>query len=327
MTTDKANHLYEYKYSAHGDSTDTVKQLGVLECELIIGNKRLIQLDYEDANGWPVYQWVTIGSEPTRAYDGVSYKITTFQLGVNPIIGDKIVGDEFDITCNHDYTWNIETDGTAIPIRKRDNLSGAVIFRILGPVQNFWNDITRRHPSFWRHTKWYDNGRYLLAHTENIIIKDFECKIYSDAGGNSITEDNDLIYLSNENHTFINKKEDIEFKFITQLTSEECAEKGIKATVNLNAVLVVGNDGDTTPLTQMYNKITSEYSKPEENYVDAYYREYSEPKILLETDLKDDSTIDFRHAYHSVPLSKNFYIQSLGRNLKLDSAHIVFKQV
>ena len=75
---------------------------------------------------------------------------------------------------------NLDAKGTAIPIKKSDALSGAVVFRILGPVNLTWNDITRRHSSFWRHTKWYNNTKFVLSHIENIIIKNFECKIYSD---------------------------------------------------------------------------------------------------------------------------------------------------
>lgn len=54
---------------------------------------------------------------------------------------------------------NLDAKGTAIPIKKSDALSGAVVFRILGPVNLTWNDITRRHPSFWRHT----NGTIILS--------------------------------------------------------------------------------------------------------------------------------------------------------------------
>ena len=52
---------------------------------------------------------------------------------------------------------NLETEGTAIPITKDDALSGAVVFRILGPINLTWNDITRRHKTWFRHTKWYNN--------------------------------------------------------------------------------------------------------------------------------------------------------------------------
>ena len=153
----------------------------MLECELIIGNKRLVETNI-DEYGNSTFQWYTIGQEPT--IDGQVK--TTFSLGVNPKIDDYIIGDEFDIQNTIDYTMGVDADGTAIPIKMEDHISGPITFRILGPINLLWNDVVRRHPSFWRHTSWTENNRCLLAHTENIIIKDFECKIYSDNGGNEI---------------------------------------------------------------------------------------------------------------------------------------------
>lgn len=102
---------------------------------------------------------------------------------------------------------NIDTEGTAIPIKKDDALSGAVIFRILGPINLTWNDITRRHPLFWILTKYYPNTKFILSHLENIIIKDFECKIYTDNGGNEqLNADNDLIYLSTEMNSSLTRR-------------------------------------------------------------------------------------------------------------------------
>jgi hypothetical protein len=68
------------------------KKLPILECELIIGNKRLVETNI-DTYGNSTYQWVKIGEEPT--IDGE--KKTTFSLGIDPKIGDMIIGDEFDI--------------------------------------------------------------------------------------------------------------------------------------------------------------------------------------------------------------------------------------
>lgn len=171
-TKDKANHQLQYNYTSKGDSTDKFSKLPVLECELIIGNKRLIETNI-DIYGNSTFKWVEIGKEPIIDGD----KITTFSLGINPKIGDKIIGDEFSIQNNISYTMNLETEGTAIPITKDDALSGAVVFRILGPINLTWNDITRRHKTWFRHTKWYNNTKFVLSHLENIIIKDFECKV------------------------------------------------------------------------------------------------------------------------------------------------------
>ena len=318
-TTDKANHELQYNYTANGDSTDMFKKLPILECELIIGNKRLVETNI-DTYGNSTYQWVKIGEEPI--IDGE--KKTTFSLGIDPKIGDKIIGDEFDIQNNISYTMNLDAKGTAIPIKKSDALSGAVVFRILGPVNLTWNDITRRHPSFWRHTKWYNNTKFVLSHIENIIIKNFECKIYSDQGGNENKQDNDLIYMSNETDRFINKKDDVEFKFITQLSSSECAKKGIKNTVNLNAVIETDSQ---TPLESIYNATTMETAKPEEHYINQYYLSYSRPKLIMETDLHDSPSISIHSILHSKVLNRNFFVQSIDRDLKESTVHIKLKEV
>lgn len=316
-TKDKANHDLQYNYTSKGDSTDKFCKLPVLECELLIGNKRLIETNI-DIYGNSTFKWVEIGKEPIIDGD----KVTTFSLGINPKIGDKIIGDEFAIQNTIDYTMNLETEGTAIPITKADALSGAVIFRILGPVNLTWNDITRRHKTWFRHAKYVDNTKFVLSHLENIIIKDFECKIYSDQSGND--EDNDLIYMSNETDKFVNKKDDTEFKFITQLSSVECVQKGIKNSVNLNAVI---NTNTRTPLESIYNATTNETAKSEEHYINQYYLAYSKPKIIMETDLHDTDDISIQNIFHSDVLKRNFFVQSISRDLREASAHIKLKEI
>lgn len=322
-TKDKANHLYKYNYTAAWDGTDKYKKLPILECELIIGNKRLIEKDI-DLYGNSTFEWVEIGNEPTITdEDGQSYKLTTFSLGVDPKIGDYIIGDEFSLQNTVTFKMNIDTEGTAIPIKKDDALSGAVIFRILGPINLTWNDITRRHPSFWRHTKYYSNTKFILSHLENIIIKDFECKIYTDNGGNEqLNEDNDLIYLSTENEQFINKKDDIEFKFITQLSSEECLSKGIKNTVNLNSII---NNNTNLPLTTLYNGLTADTAKAEEHFINSVYNEYSRPKIMMESTLKND-VCNWPYIYNSKVLRKKFYPIKINQNLKDNTATITLRE-
>lgn len=322
-TKDKANHQFKYNYTAAWDGTDKYKKLPILECELIIGNKRLIEKNI-DVYGNSTFEWVELGNEPTITdEDGQSYKLTTFTLGVDPKIGDYIIGDEFSLQNTVTFKMNIDTEGTAIPIKKDDALSGAVIFRILGPINLTWNDITRRHPSFWRHTKYYSNTKFILSHLENIIIKDFECKIYTDNGGNDqLNEDNDLIYLSTENEQFINKKDDIEFKFITQLSSEECLSKGIKNTVNLNSII---DNNTNLPLTTLYNGVTADTAKPEEHFINSVYKEYSRPKIMMESTLKND-VCDWLYIYNSKVLRKKFYPIKINQNLKGNTATITMRE-
>ena len=327
-TKDKSAHGYKFNYSAMGDGTDKFSKIPVLECELIIGNKRLIETKIDEF-GNSTFEWVKVGSEPYEEYvdsDGTTKKqqIKTFSLGFNPKIEDYIIGDEFDIQNTISYTMNVDAEGTAIPIKKSDALSGAVIFRILGPINCLWNDITRRHPTFFRHTKWYENSRFILAHTENIIVKDFECKIYSDNGFNETFEDNDLIYMSDETDRFVNKKDDIEFKFITQLSAKECAEKGITSSINMNAVI----DATTNqPLTSIYNARTETTAKAEELYVDQYYRAYSKPKVIMTSTMHNTTNINLYNIYNSSVLNKQFFIQSLNYDVRMDKKEITFKEL
>lgn len=323
-TKDKSCHGYEYNYSATGNSNDLYSKVPVLECELIIGNKRLIETDI-DEYGNSTFQWVTLGQEPTETIDGETYTITTFSLGFNPKIGDYIIGDEFNIQNTITYQMNVDAEGTAIPITKDDAVSGAIIFRVLGPVNTIWNDITRRHPTWFRHTRWTTNNHFVLAHTENIIIKDFECKVYSDNGLYDVVgKEQDLIYLSDETDRYINKKDDITFKFITQLSGTEAYEKGLSSGVNANAVVDMTTN---LPLTQIYNATTTETAKAEEHYVDAYYREYSTPKIMMQTQLHNTSNINLFNTYHSNPLNKNFFVQSMGLDVRMNNANITLKEI
>ena len=318
-TKDKSAHGYKYRYSAEGSSQDLYSKLPILECELIIGNKRLVETNI-DEYGNSTFQWYTIGQEPT--IDG-SVK-TTFSLGVNPKIDDYIIGDEFDLQNTIDYTMGIDAEGTAIPIKKSDNITGQVTFRILGPINLLWNNITRRHPSFWRHTQWTENSRFILAHTENIIIKDFEAKIYSDAGGNESEQDNDLIYTSDEVFSNIKKKDDITFKINTQLTSDEAFELGIAPTVNLSSVVSYSSNEHLRNLT---NTVRNDTAKAEELYCDSYFREYSTPKIILETDVHKTNSISNWNRFTVNYFNKTFFPIGINEDLYNNSVHLTLKEI
>ena len=316
---DKSAHGYEYNYSAVGASEDRFKKLPILECELIIGNKRLVETNI-DSEGNSTFQWYELGNEPV--IDGETK--TTFSLGVNPKIGDFIIGDEFDLQNTIDYTMGIDAEGTAIPIKKSDNISGTVTFRILGPVNLLWNDITRRHPSFWRHTSWSESSKFVLAHTQNIIIQDFECKIYTDNGGNEVNTDNDLIYVSDEVFSNIKKKDDITFKINTALRTDEAYDLGITNTVNLSSVVSSLNNSQLMDLT---NTVTSDTAKAEQLYCDAYFREYSQPKLILETDIHNTNKVSNWNRYTVNYFNKTFFPVGINYNLMNNSVHLTLKEI
>ncbi len=323
-TKDKANHLYQYNYSKNDkNGPDLVSKLPILECELIIGNKRLIETNIDEW-GNSTFEWVELGSEPTITFDedNQSYPITTFSLGVNPKLQDYIIGTEFDIQNTISIEMNVDAEGTAIPIRKSDNLNGALQFRILGTINSTWNQITRRHPTWFRHTKWTSENKLILAHLESIIIKDLECKIYSDNGLNETTGNDELIYMSDETNRYINKHDDTEFKFITQPDAETIASQNLSAGANVNAVI---NMTDNTPLATLYHVSTTETAKPEEHFVNQYYNEYHIPRIEMQMTVHNANNISWRNTYVSNSLNKNFYVVAMNEDVRNNTSIIKLK--
>lgn len=315
-TQERAIPTLKYNYSTVGDGSDKFSKVPILECELIIGDKRCIETDI-DEYGNSSFKWVKIGEEPI--IDGE--KKTTFSLGINPKIGDYIIGTEFPIQNTLSYEMNVDAEGTAIPINRSDALVGKLTFKILGPVNTTWDNITRRHPTFFRHTKWTTNTKFILANVENIIIKDFEAKIKSNHS-DIIGEKKDIIYCSAETDRFISTKDDIEFKFMTQLTTQEYIENGLEPKVCLNSVI---DSSTNMPILSIYNATTDETAKAEEHYINAYYNEYSQPKLILEMDAHNN--INFKDIYISKVLNRSFFTQSINTDLKENKTHLVLKEI
>lgn len=320
-TKDKANHLFQYQYAEYWNKQDLVTKVPVLECELIIGNKRLIETDM-DEYGNSTFEWVTIGNEPQRTFDGETYTITTFTLGVNPKLDDYIIGTEFKLQNTVKISMNIDTEGTAIPITKEDGLNGAVQFRILGPVNSTWNQVVRRHPTWFRHTSWSTDNKIILAHLESIIIKDFKCEIFSDNAKMETNGNDELIYVSDETDRYVNKNDDTEFKFITQPSSDVITSQNLNAGVNINAVV---NLNDDMPLQSIYNATTYENGKAEEHYVNQYYGEYSLPRLVMEMTVHNSNNISWRNNYQSTPLNKSFYVIGMNDNVRDNTTTIKLK--
>lgn len=314
---------YEFKYSAVGDSTDTISKVAVLACMLVIGDKCVVETG---TNGqttdfvWQKYK------ERSECQSDDEYYQQCFTIGFDPKIGDKLVGTEFSIQNNIDYKMGIDAEGIAIPITKGDKISGQVRFMILGPVNATWDVITRRHPTFFRHTKWSSSSVPLLAHVSSILIKSFEVKVYSDNGlisnGN---DDNDIIYMSDTKETFVNKKDDLEFKINSALTATECAKLGVSNTVKLSTPLNIST-GDG--VLEVYDRNGNVKAKPEQIYVDSYYTEYHKPRIVMEQKLRDiDNVVSLFNHYRHEALGKEFFVQGIGRNLIEGRADLTLKEI
>ena len=303
----------KYEYSRDYRNNDLITKLEILECELIIGNKRLIEKDI-DADGNSTFQWVTLGQEPTVTEDGVTYPITTFSLGVNPAINDYIIGQERNIQNTVTVAMNLDVEGTAIPIRKSDNVSGGVIFRILGPIYTQWNVVTRRHPTWFRTEQFTSSDEPLLKYVQNVIIKDFKVTVHSDNALNDVIGDKDLIYISERTDDYLNVLDLEDMKIITQPTSEEAAALGVKNAPFVNAAMIAS---DGSPLREIYKASTQETDKPEKHYVDAYYREFSKPRVDMTTTLHG-ADVDRLGTYDSTPLGRSFTIKSTEHDVRMD---------
>lgn len=314
---------YEFKYSAVGDSTDTISKVAVLACMLVIGDKCVVETGTEGQTTdfvWQKYK------ERSECQSDDEYYQQCFTIGFDPKIGDKLVGTEFSIQNNIDYKMGIDAEGIAIPITKGDKISGQVRFMILGPVNATWDVITRRHPTFFRHTKWGSSSVPLLAHVSSILIKAFEVKVYSDNGlisnGN---DDNDIIYMSDTKETFVNKKDDLEFKINSALTATECAKLGVSNTVKLSTPLNIST-GDG--VLEVYDRNGNVKAKPEQIYVDSYYTEYHRPRIVMAQKLRDiDNVVSLFNHYRHEALNKEFFVQGIGRNLIEGRADLTLKEI
>lgn len=334
---------YEFKYSAVGDGADTISKVAVLACMLVIGNKCVVEKTPDndqgdtDEKGNPIPYTNVVGEayknfvwkefkERSKCSSDDEYYQQSFTIGFDPKIGDKLIGTEFDLQKTFSYKVGIDAEGIGIPIRKKDKVSGAVRFMILGPVNVTWDEITRRHPTFFRHTKWGKNTIPLMAHVSSILIKSFEVKVYSDNGlisnGN---DDNDIIYMSDTKETFVNKKDDLEFKINSALTATECAKLGVSNTVKLSTPLNIST-GDG--VLEVYDRNGNVKAKPEQIYVDSYYTEYHKPRIVMEQKLRDiDNVVSLFNHYRHEALGKEFFVQGIGRNLIEGRADLTLKEI
>lgn len=321
--TDTGPQLYEFKYSAIGDGSDHISKVGMLACMLIIGDKCVVEkgtegqvTDFE----WRKYKTLEECSNEDEYYQ------QCFTIGFDPKIGDKIVGTKFDLQNNVNYELGIDAEGIAIPIKKADKVSGRVKFMILGPVNALWDVVTRRHKTWFRHTKWNSTTIPLLAHVSSIMVEQFEVKIYSDNGLVNNTGDNDLVYMSDTKESFVNVKDDIEMKINSALTAAECQALDVTDSVKMSTPL---NTLTGEGLLAVYDYSRGMSAKPEQLYVDYYYKEWHASRVVMTQKLTDtDGGIVSLFAHYRHPMmDKTFFVQGISRNLEEGYAEMTLKEI
>ena len=321
--TDTGPQLYEFKYSAIGDGSDHISKVGVLACMLIIGDQCVVEKgtagqvsDFE----WRKYKTLE------ECQDEDEYYQQCFTIGFDPKIGDKIVGTKFDLQNNVSYELGIDAEGIAIPIKKGDKVSGRVRFMILGPVNAVWDVVTRRHKTWFRHTKWNSTTIPLLAHVSSIMVEQFEVKIYSDNGLVNNTGDNDLVYMSDTKESFVNVKDDLEMKINSALTAAECQALDVTDSVKMSTpVNTLTGEG----LLTIYDHNREETAKPEQLYVDSYYREWHAPRVVMTQKLVDEDggIVGLFNHYRHPKMGKTFFVQGISRNLEEGYAEMTLKEI
>ena len=310
--TEDGAQLYEYKTASGKDEVDKVD---ILWCMLRIGDKVLVE-DKTKNGSVGAFSWQTY-KEPSQCADTDEYLEQTFTIGINPKIGDKLIGQDFDIGTNFDYTTNIDAEkGMAIPLPYDAKLHGSMVFQVLGIDNTVWKDYhVTRHKTMFRHTKYGTDNIPLMAHVSSILIKNFSVKIYSDVENSG---DEDIVYMSRTSHKFYNKKDDLEMKIHSGFTASEIASYGLSG--KLMYTTVCGKDG--LAVTSITNKATGVTEKAEKLYVDAYYKELSKPRIVLTQNIqcKDMGVTQTSRWTHPALAGKTFYVRDIGYNLMDGSA-------
>lgn len=322
---------YKYNYTSDGNTNDEYTKFPVLECRLKIGDKYLVEITSGLQKGEPEYHWYTEAEAPYLKDDNgndTSTKKTTFTLGFDPVIGQPIIGKEYELANTADGRLFKET-GTAIPIKNTDNLSGTLEFSIMGLIGTQWTDITRRNPwLFWK-TQWQDKMVNIMDHVSSVWIKDFDIEITSSLDAPGViaeTKNKDLLYTSMEERKYIKTRDDIDFKINTQVSSEEAEQLGLSSTAMVsNAV----NVDTSTGLEGIYAYgDSSNIQRPEKLYVDQYWNYYHLPKVILETEIHDTSTASYNmmDTYQITGFGK-MMPHEVTRDLKKNSVKIKMRQI
>lgn len=326
---------HEYKYSAVGTATDTIKRVGLISCMLIIGDKCVVECNKGDKNAvggtsqgegdTDDFVWKRYKERSECATDD-EYYAQSFTIGIDPKLKDKIIGTEFEIRKNAPYTKGITAEGTAIPIRMSDHVSGSVQFKILGPVNAEWNEVTRRHPSFWRHTKWSQDSHLLLQEINSIMLKEFKVEVISDNGKiGAVSDEKDIVYKSDTGESFVNRKDNLEFRITTALTSKECKALGVNNAVKLSSPQ---NEKDKNALVSIYDRNQNLADKPEKLYVDAYWKEWHEPRVVMTQDvIEPKKGLSFASIFSVPVIGKRFYVQGIDRNLAEGTAVVTMREL
>ena len=131
--------------------------------------------------------------------------------------------------------------------------------------------------------------------------------------------------MSNTDEKYVNCKDDIEMKISSALTSDECKALSVKNTIAMSTPVDVRTGYG---LTSIYNQILGCEDKAEKMYVDSYWRECHEPRVVMLQNFVDKSDVvdRFSRYVHSY-MGKTFYVVGVSRNLYEGTAQLKLKEI
>lgn len=280
-----------------------INYVPILMCRLRIGNKYLNEIMDEGAT-LPRYEWTT---NPANVFSlGVNLKRPD-DLSGEP--KDFLIGTANDIYNNITVGMNLqkETKGLAIPIHYSDKLRGDLEFQIVGP----YNATLESHNHYYKHSTWFrgsseswtqNDDVCILNHVHAIDITDFQVVADTDNAKVNITNSGDLYYYSEDNRKYDNPKDDIEFKIVSGLSSDEAATLNITTGISYN-----------NPTNQDGSLYIPE-TKQEEKYIQTMYDLYSTPKKIIEYDAKygENNITDMYRTVYSCDIMTDLDVQNFN---------------
>lgn len=330
----------------------------VLRCMLIVGNKCVVERKVQTGDGvmrefkWEVY-------DPAKVAAGDFSQ--SFCLSMDVKAGSYVVGEEHSIARNIDYTKMLDFKGTAIPIRKSDNVKGKVTFLILGRSDLIgfrYNDLLKwtlgagdsALATLKAAGKTVDNTpdaipaytdirQYLKTDTTHrtheriypifkdvtaIWIKDFNISLLTDNAYKDPLQEKDIVCIAEDSSGFINFREETVFKVFSALTDAERSQLGVRDQAGMAFTMTP----DGKPVTEIVEGYYNTRGKPERMYSEWYLKEYSTPRLEVEQSIftTDADPAKYRYTLPAFPGVK-FYPVSVNRDLQAGTARIKMREI
>lgn len=292
--------------------------MAVLACMLVIGDKYLAETPRTPISPGINYEWRPY-KKREQCNDDDEYYAQCFYIRTEAKNGGYVVNEELEVLNTVDLSMGLDVEGMAIPITKADALTGDIEFKILRPVDTLYyaGSISGNWGSGAKPT-------HVMRHVTSVVIKDLEVKVHTPSTAD-VSQGNDIIYMSDTDERYVNRKDDLEFKISSALTLSECQTLGVSTNIKLSTPInIATNNG----VLSIYDHARQEQAKAEQFYVDSYYNEYHVPRVIMEQKLLDvGDTVGLFHHYRHKALNKDFFVQGISRNLIEGRADLTLKEI